>query len=428
MRKQQVAPKRTIGGGLLCLTLLCTWTTFLASAADKIDTDAIKRKYDEDLERHRRQAAEQELLRLRERRHDLESRLEYSRQWALTNYGMSDRGLIRRPAQMPARLLRHEEQKKVMLVGLLEQRERFRGSIAKGTALNFLLQECGGVAFDHKFYKDVAKGGAGRELEQKLLQQVSAQYQIDEDTTRHIRYQRGLVGSKLVGRLNEGPLDLEWPSVLRQSHYEVLVKTVEMCRDRIVTLLKNKQPVDGKTADELLDTVQEMFKRVRGDKLRLVPKSHGDYQMMQRYYAADRFCQLLVAGAYRLIEARDIRDVTVESFDHGSIEDLLALMHRNNLTFAESDPNGESAYNTLFELMSRYYVDLQSLRLAIEEDAQELATLKTDQRELSAIVRGDRLSNVQKTELGLKGLEAIISGFEAYKSGQDRRKIEALTK
>jgi len=402
---------------MTCLILLGALSMFSTRAADKIDKDEIKRKIDEDLERQRRQAAEQELVRLRERRHDLESRLAYARQWALTNYGLSDRGLIRRPEQIPARLLRHEEQKKVMTVGLLEQRERFRGSIAKGTALNFLLQECGAIAFDHTFYRDVAKGGGpGRELEQKLLQQVAAKFVLDEGTTRHIRYQRGLSGSKLAGRLNEGPLDLEWPSVLRQSHYEVLVKLVETRRDRIVALLQNKQPIDGKTADELLDAVQELVKRVRGDKLRLLPKSRGDYQTMQRYYAAERFCQLLVAGSYRLIEARDIRDVTVESFNRGNIEDLLALMHRNNLTFAESDANGESAYNTLFELMSRYYVDLQSLRLAIEEDEQELATPNADERELLAISRGDRLSNVQKTELGLKGLEVLIKKFEADKA------------
>lgn len=400
------------------------WLSFPPSvkAADSPDVEAIKLK----LELQRREAAEQELKRLRERRTDLQSQLEYAQRWALTNYGLDERGLVRRPERVSAYMKRHEQTKRTTTVALLEQRERFRGSIAKGTALNFLLQECGAVAFDHTFYRTAVKnGGAGQKLEQELLKQVSAQYTLDDNTIRHIRYQRGLTGGKLTGRLNEGPLDLNWPSALRQSQYEVLCKHIELLRDRIVEQLKQGKPVDSKTADELLDRVQELVKRSRQETLRKLPTSRGDYQTVQRNYAAERFCQLLVAGSYRLIEARDVRDITVENFEGGNIEDLIAFMYRHNLTFAESDSNGESAYNMLFELLTRYYVDLQSLRLAIKESDQEVTQLERQEQTLAEIARGDHLSNIQKTEIGLKLIEGVIGGFKAIEETQKTKGKEA---
>jgi hypothetical protein len=420
----------------------------------------------ESLERERQQQALAELERLRGRRQEIEVRAQYARQWVLSHYEFDMYSMIREPQAQDAKIneylkqteadersgltgqadpevvekyatgelkrrrlefspkrmryniLKQLEAKQVQrdafLFRLLSRDEATKGAIARGSALNFFLEKLGAPAFDHALYRELTKNKqslAGPQRPEKLLNQGSeGEYVLDESITRHIRYTRGSTGAKLTGRLNEGPLDLAWPAVLRSDSFGPLTRRIEKARDKALEELKSGKPVSSAAGDELLDAVNSLFRRLTAEKL----KNAGNE--LWRWVLAERFAKILMGGAYRLVEARTVDDVVVETFKAGTIEELLAFMHRHNLRFAEADANGESAYNSIAEMMIRYYADLEALRGAVAEELKLMGG--GHEGALMELSLGDPAKAGPPPELGEKAAASVIEDLKEFDKKQ----------
>jgi len=444
-----------------------------AAPADKkkpaLDPDEIRSTVDA-LEQERQRQALQELERLRARRNEIEVRAQYARQWVLSHYQFDMYSVIREPQAQDARIADVASQRKLdkesgLLDDLPQQdRERYakgekkrrnfefspkrmrynvmkrlearqidrdaflfrlldrdaatKGSISRGTALNFFLERLGPPAFDHTLYRETTmrqSSLASPQRPAKLLNQGSAgDFVLDESVTRHIRYSRGLIGPKLTGRLSEGPLDLAWPSVLRGDKFTSTTQRIEKAKDQAVAELRAGKPVSGDTADELLEAVNSLYRKVSGEKI----KASGDE--IGRWVLAERFGKLLIGGAYRLVEARSEQDVVVNGFKTGTIEELLAFMHRNSLQFAEADANGEAAYNTIAEMMIRYYADLEALRSAVAEELKLMGG--GHEGALMELSLGDPMKEAQPPALNADGAATVIDELKNFDKTQGGKK------
>ena len=366
---------------------------------DSIDLDKKQRAILE-LEKRRRELAEKELELNRQEQRQREERLDRARKTLTNAFELDERGLIPRPERITKTLQRLQHQRDTTKFAMLQFREKWVGAIKSGEALNVFLRECGPVAFEHSFYRRIANpaGGDGKG-EKQLLDQLVLDYKLPEEVTRHILHRKGLIGSKLSGRLNQGPLNLDWPLVLRADQFKANRVEIEKLRNNVLAELKKGHPVSNVTADKLLKETEDFLKKVRKEAKKQIMASNGSSRAFQPYNEAVKFSEVLVAGAYRFVEGFSLGDVTFEKFEGGNIEDLLAYMHRNNLEFIRSDVNGESAYFMLFDMLTRYYVDLYALKLAIAEEYKTLGKMKEDEASLRDIAFGNSMSAMQKVEV-----------------------------
>lgn len=388
-------------------------------------------------EDRRREDAKRELDQLRARRQTLEDRVNYAKKVALTSFQIDSRGLVPQPAQSLKTFERWKQVRATTARRLLEFREKSAGSIANGSALNFFLLECGSTAFEHSFYRKNLKQSSASTEEDQMLRELTETYRLPKSITRHVVWRQGLTGPKLTGRLNELPLDTKWSRVLREASFKPYTSKIERLRDQALKELESGQPVSAKTADQLLDAVHDLMEQVKFSKReeirRIKDKTARSHEDWQRYNEAEKHVNRLIGGAYRFVEGYELKDVALDPLnleDGLTVEDLLAYMHQNTLTFAEADANGQSAYNMIFEMMTRYYVDLCAFRASIKdkiaEGTRELEAMRAEESELKEIARGNRLSNVQQFDLksqqnDLKSLQTLkgIEGFRAAQKGFD---------
>lgn len=326
------------------------------------------------------------------------------------------------PKRMRYNIMKQLEAKQVhrdaFLFRLLSRDTATQGSIVRGTALNFFLDKLGAPAFDHALYRELTKQKqslAEPDRPATLLDQGSAgAVVLDEKITRHIRYSRGVFGNKETGRLNEGPLDLAWPAVLRRDAFKTHRDSIEKARDKALAELRSDKPMSNATSDQLLDAVKSLMKLVNEEKRKWMGTGRGEE--LWSWVLAERHAKLLMGGAYRLIEARGSGDVVVETFKSGTIEDLIAFMYRNNLRFVAADANGETAYRTIAEMMMRYYADIEALRAAVAEmgSPQEQEALLVELG-LSNPARGGNQPN-----LGEEGAQAVLNELKEFDSKQPK--------
>lgn len=381
---------------LLILTLLALGLPVLDVAGDDFELKVAE------LEQQRRAAAARELVELRARRETLEARVVYAKKVVLNSFHLSEQGLIPQPSKTVKAFNKMKHVRETTAHGLLEHRDAFRGDIANGKALNFFLKECGPAAFEHSFYRKNLQEKSVSQEEQQLFRDITENYKLPKQTTRHIIWTQGLVGPKLSGRLNQLPLDTRWPIILRSKTFQPQTKKIEQLRDQVVEELKLGQPVSPKTADQLLDTVHDLMEEVqtkKSDEMRRIrDKSARSNDDWLRYNEAEKHVKQMVAGAYRFVEGYELEDVILEpiNLDDGiTIEALIAYMQEHNLSFAKADANGHAAYNLIFEMMARYYVDLCSLEASVDQ----LNLMKAEEKELQQIALGERMSTFQMGQL-----------------------------
>jgi clan AA aspartic protease (TIGR02281 family) len=359
-----------------------------------------------DLEDQRRQVAARELAQLRQKREGLEARIEYARRCVLQSFDVYDRGLVPYPTAVSQRFQRAKRLREQMLHRLLEFRRESGGLVASGDALNFFLELCGPTAFAHTFIR-AGKAQAG----------PGPAFLIPGDVLRHIRYQRGLSGPRLSGRLNQDPLDVNWPAILKKS---LSRKTgdIEQRREEVLRELRKNRAVSPKSADGLLDAVHDLLTAMRAEEESLMQeiRRKGTNVRAQaqadwlRYHAAESHVRILLAGAYRLIEARGIADVSLPPLDDKNgvtVEKLLAYMHENSLCFSPSDLNGQPAYNSIFDLMARYYIDLSELKLDTAKNEQRVQAIRAEEAQVKEVMLGNKLDNMQQTEIELARIRAV---------------------
>src|SRR5262249_5791001 len=139
------------------------------------------------------------------------------------------------------------------------------------------------------------------------------------------------------------------------------------------------------------------------------------------YYSwklAEDHAKKLIGGAYRLCEALGPNDVLTETFKSGTIEELMAFMHRNDLEFDPADGNGQAAYNRITRMMIRYYHDLEALRAAVTE----LGDSKDQEAALADLASGGSSSGGTLPRTGEEGAKALLDEFKEFDAKEEKGK------
>jgi hypothetical protein len=382
----------------ICLILTSGLSGYPSLIADERDYDAIAAN----LENQRREAAKRELEELRQNRKTSEDRINFAKIVVRASFH-SEQGYLPKPLKQVKAFERWKQTRLTAMQGLVEHPERFAGDITSGKVLNFFLQECGPTAFANRTLAVHAV--------QQPMQASTDNLRLPLSTTKHIQYRQGITGAKLTGRLNQDPLDTRWVVALRGVAFQPHTKKIERFREKTLHELRQGQPVSAKAADELVDAVNDLREEVQSRKRDALgriggggPRPHQEYfQLLE----AEKQVQKLTTGALRIVEAHELDDIVfdkIEGLQDGiTIEELLSYMHQHSLTFGASDSNGQAAYNSLFQMMVRYYVEMCAWENAIKEDD----SLRAREYELQQIELGNRMSSFQLGQILIEAMRAF---------------------
>jgi hypothetical protein len=367
-------------------------------------------------EQKRKDAAE-ELERVRAQLQVQAARVGTMRQWTQYNFDLERQGKIQQPQKVSKYLSRLQRQKETTEYALLQFRDQSRGAVKSGRALNFFVDECGPAALERTYCRGLSeyqsRQGQADAIEHEVLSGMTGNYLLDEDTIRHIRYVQGVTGRKLTGRLNEKPLDLEHlNSVLRKDEFRPQVDKIANLRERAFAELDKGQPVTPDTSFKLVSAVQSLLDDIRAAKKK---QAKQGFEAMRPYQQAERQMLAIYDGASRLIEAQKAVDVAIPEFKSGTIGDLLAHMQRYSLHFDAADDNGDAAYNQLYTLLTKYYLDLRALQEAVSESQLEYMRLAAREREVADVKIGRSVSGAGDDLWG-KTFEGITKAIEAQGS------------
>ena len=405
------------------LCLLAAEAVFAATMQSVCLAQIIPDDLHEQLEAIRREEARDELERVRKQKKEIQERITRAREIAYSVYGYESLEVAAKPKSRTTYLDRLEHNKQALSHKLLNHPEKSRAEIVNGRALNLFLDVCGPVAFEMEFYRQLSEqrnqgaySNRPGELQSALdefgiLDLLTENALVDEHTINSILFKQGLSGSKLTGRLGQGPLDLTWPYLLRKDEYTEDREQLEYLKKAAMKDLKSGRPVDSRIADQLLSSTEELLRRIESEKREALNDERR--KNIHIYITARNHAKLLFAGAKRFIEAREIKDVQPEDFEGGNVEQLLAFMHRNQYHFAPAGPNEQTAYQNLFTLMVRYYTRLHSLKDTIRDLDKPLAELNEKENKLMDVKLGLSLSNMDYVQLGTAGFEAIAEGSKA---------------
>ena len=190
---------------------------------------------------------------------------------------------------------------------------------------------------------------------------------------------------------------------------------IEKRRAEVLAHLRNKKGISPKSADGLLDAANNLLTAIQDEEQCSCSGSAGTVRPERkkdwfRLHTAEEPIRILLAGCYRLIEARKIEDVSLPPLNGTqgvTIERLLAYMHENKLYFSPSDANGQVAYGRILELMVVYYTDLAQHKIDTENGERKVETLKRQEDEINEVVLGNKLNNIQQTEIEVSKWNAI---------------------
>jgi hypothetical protein len=339
------------------------------------------------------------------------------KQWTQYNFDLERRGKIQQPKKVSKYLTRLKHQRETTQYALIQYRDQSRGAVKSGRALNFFLDECGPAALERSYCRSLSpsqtRQGQADGLEVEVLSGMTSNYVLDADTIRHIRYFQGVTGRKLSGRLNQKPLDLEnVNSVLRQNEFRPQVERITALRDRALAELDKGQPVTPDTSFELVSAVQDLLDEVRAAKKKQAKRG---FNAMRPYLQAERQMLAISDGASRLIEAQQAADAAIPQFKSGTIGDLLAHMQRHTLHFDAADDSGDAAYNQLYTLLTKYYLDLRLLQEAEAESELDQKQLAARERQIADVKIGRSVSGAGDDLWG-KTFEGIKTSMEADRS------------
>jgi transcriptional regulator with XRE-family HTH domain len=350
-----------------------------------------------DLEKQRRALAQEE-------RRDIDAKLEKLEQLqeirakSLSYFEVGDRGLIPRPqhvSSLIARWKRHRDQFKYLY---LTDPENTQSQVASGRALNLFLDLCGQTALKHTHYREAGKDTAAQALPDSLGKDVN----LTTDQIAHIKWAKGLKGPKKVGSLNDDdPLPLDWPSALRdEPKYATYREAIEAGKRKAIEELENGKQPSVETMKKLDADLKALF-------LAFVEEAVSESRRTRQidtYSVADtravkQFLELARNGVFHLKHAKQIEDVNTPHFKGQTAEELLAYMTRLGLRFGPAEPEGQSTYWLLYELLTAYYTDLHAVHLAMQQTERDINGIEQKAAELMRI-QYERTMDAVRTDLG----------------------------
>ena len=255
-----------------------------------------------------------------------------------------------------------------------------RTAVFRGGGLNILLKVLGPIAH----YRRIRTNGANP---QDGFESLSPTEKIEKAEVEHYRLNPATSGGgKVVVRLNQLPLTLEWPEVVKQNWGDDR-RNIEKSRDAFVELLSSGR-TEEKFLDcaELLDNHLELLQAKILQKKRSMPgntaildagkrmRLHGELNEANRYVESVR------ATAERFRRAPS--DYKVRNFEGGNIEEFLDFCYTHGMIFQEAKPVDEEYYQKIYRRMQDYARDVQDVEDLKDNLKRRIAELKTEDQEL----------------------------------------------
>jgi hypothetical protein len=305
----------------------------------------------------------------------------YLRRWVVTDPTQKKSVIQTDVTARTPHLKRLRDRKEILLNRITEFPWKSRGSVVKGTALNAMLDVAGEMAaqfVESKDFRDATKDRLeprdARRVES--FREVIDSIKLTPQLIKRIQTSQGLTGPKIAGRINQGPLQLEWPLVLRSSRYKSHRDEITKLRNKAVEKLKEGNGLDLDAVLELKQAVDQLYKAVHADEKRMA-RNKADVAEWMLFHKATLQADRLRYTVLRFGEADTLEDVQPPAFEGETIEDLIAWMHVNAVRFAPADTNGEIAYQQIFRMMTRYYVEMQFQSQMLERPLLELQRLES---------------------------------------------------
>lgn len=234
---------------------------------------------------------------------------------------------------------------------------RFNAAIMRGEGLNALLRILGPISH----YRRLRASSQATSAE---LPSLKPGERIELDEVSHYRLVPATsAGSKVTVRLNQLPLDLQWPPVITQN-WNSDAHGIQRLRDEFVRLIgaAGNQRGEFFNQAELLDKSLELLQAKVIQKRRSMPDDtkltaqkrmqiHSDLQDALRYLETVR------ATAERFKNAPG--DFKVHHFPGGSVEEFLDFCYTHGMIFQESRPADQEYYLKLHRRMQDYAHDIQ---------------------------------------------------------------------
>ena len=254
-----------------------------------------------------------------------------------------------------------------------------RNAVIRGAGLNALLKVLGPIAH----YRRIRTNG--REATE-VLKSLSQTERIQAADVSHYKLNPSTSsGSKVVLRLNQLPLALEWPTVVLQN-WQHECANITKSRDAYVGLLgAGGGGVKHVECAELLDNSLELLQAKVLQKKWSIPKnlsltSNKKTQMHRELQEAIRYIETLRATADRF--KRVPGDFKVHHFPGGTIEDFLDFCYTHGMFFQEAQPGDEEYYYAAYRHMQDYAHDVQFVEDWKENLTQRIQELDNQDQQL----------------------------------------------
>lgn len=338
---------------------------------------------------------------------ELEGRLAEVKQWTRAQFELGERDVIDKPTVLNPTLIRWQKEREATLYRLLQFKDKSGGAIESGRALNILLARIGSAAHENCQTRKINPAAA------LPLFEPTANEKIDQDLLRRLSYQENTLGSKISGKFNQDPLDLDWPPILREPMWDSYRTTLAEVRDELLTELKSGNgvlPATDVRIREAIASLNAAFAKYRREWTQKAAKSDGDWALeYRRITEGQKHIDKLISSVYAIVEASSLNDVLPATmFDGGNIEDFLSYMHSNNLQFAPpSNAVDRKAYFRVFDMMVRYYLDINSAVKAEEHLNQEIVQLKKINRESTEVATGQKMSAMDQAAVMIEEMKFI---------------------
>lgn len=398
-------------GCLLFLTLgpLCLSSIALAVEDDEDDLQTRIEQKRDSAEAARRRAAAQIVKDTNERIQELETRLTEARKWTKAQFELGERDVIDKPKIMTPILARWQKARELQIYQFLQHRDKSAGAIESGRALNVLLERVAAAAYEHSQTRKINPEYAIQ------LYEPTAARQVNDGILSHLIYEERTLGAKRTGRFSQAPIDIVWPSVLREERWTEHRQKIEEARTLALAELESTSGLSTNAESRMRNAIADLNREFAEYRIEWVksPAEAGKSRALEYRRICDgrRHIERLIGSVYQVLESSG-QSVPVERFEGGNIEDLLAYMHTSNLRFAPATGTDRSAYHQVFEMMVRYYLDVKAAAQLEERLENEIGYLKERNQEATDAALGKTLSASDQAAVTIAEFKFLAEVFD----------------
>jgi hypothetical protein len=231
-----------------------------------------------------------------------------------------------------------------------------RFAVIRGSGLNALLRVLGPIAHYRKTRTNNSPA-------QSVFPSLSPSHEIKAAEVAHFRLNPATsAGSQVVVRLNQLPLELEWPPVIRQNWPEECVNIGKLRDVYVVTLNNANHNMKYLDQADLLDKALSLLQAMVQKKKWQTPHdvtltSDKRIQVHRNLQDAVRYLETVRATVDRFKTVPS--DYKVHRFAGGSVEDFLDFCYTHGMQFQEARPVDEEFYHKIYRQIQDYAHDVQ---------------------------------------------------------------------